>query len=388
MKKLLIYLLVFGSLYANEASDMQKEFEKMQSEFDKSVQKQNQDFKDYKDALNEAFDDYKKELKVYWKNPELSSKSRWVSYSNDKHSRSVVDFESGFIQVESIASSKKEAIKALRKQLAFSISSSTKDVIEKDSLQKNIAKISKNSNRPYSSADNKPILKTVIFKKTPTKKEIDVYTKLQISKGIIKKQKENNRFVYVLNVPLPKNTTLKRAKVYKTEVTLYAKRHKMPVPLVYAIMQTESDFNPFAKSHIPAFGLMQIVPHSAGIDSYYFLHKQKRKPSASYLYNSEKNIEMGSAYLHILYYRYLKKIKDPQSRLYCTIAAYNTGAGNIAWAFTHNTNINKAASKINALSSDEVYNHLLKNLKYDEPKHYLKRVRKRMSAFEKVYKTI
>ena len=97
---------------------------------------------------------------------------------------------------------------------------------------------------------------------------------------------------------------------------------------------------------------------------------------------------MGSAYLYILYYRYLKKIKDPQSRLYCTIAAYNTGAGNIAWAFTHKYNMNVAAPKINALSPTQVYDKLLKDLRFDEPKNYLKRVKRRMKVYEVAYKDL
>ncbi len=185
---------------------------------------------------------------------------------------------------------------------------------------------------------------------------------------------------------MPADTTLKRSQVYKDEIIKNANRFDIPVPLVFAIMQTESDFNPFAKSHIPAFGLMQIVPHSAGKDVYRYLYKKKGMPSSSYLYNSDNNIEMGSTYLYILYYRYLKKIKNPESRLYCTIAAYNTGAGNIAWAFTRSNNMSRAAPKINAMNPDEVYKHLLGNLKYDEPKHYLKRVKKRMSAYRNAYK--
>ena len=61
-----------------------------------------------------------------------------------------------------------------------------------------------------------------------------------------------------------------------------------------------------ARSHIPAYGLMQIVPKTAGIDAYQYLYNKKRLLSSSYLYNSENNIEIGSAYLHILYYKYLK----------------------------------------------------------------------------------
>ena len=150
-------------------------------------------------------------------------------------------------------------------------------------------------------------------------------------------------------------------------------------------MHSESSFNPRARSHIPAYGLMQIVPRSAGIDTYRYLYKKKKLVSGSYLYNSTNNITMGSAYLHILYYRYLRKIKNPDSRLFCTIAAYNTGAGNIAWAFTKTHNINKAAPLINKLTPDEVQAKLLKDLKYDEPKHYLKKVSKRMSSYHKVY---
>ena len=148
---------------------------------------------------------------------------------------------------------------------------------------------------------------------------------------------------------------------------------------------SESSFNPKARSHIPAYGLMQIVPKSAGRDVYKFLYKQDKLVSGTYLYNSTNNITMGTAYLHILYYRYLKAIKNDDSRLYCTIAAYNTGAGNIAWAFTKTHNMNKAAPIINSLTPEQVYNRLLKDLRYDEPKHYLKRVKERMSAYHKVY---
>ena len=151
-------------------------------------------------------------------------------------------------------------------------------------------------------------------------------------------------------------------------------------------MHTESSFNPLAKSHIPAYGLMQIVPRSAGIDAYKFLYKKHRLLSASYLYNSKKNVEIGSAYFHILFYKYLRYIKNPTSRLYCAIAGYNTGAGNIAWAFRRDNNIKKASIKINKLSPEQVYKHLLSNLKYDEPKNYLKRVRARSIKYKELYR--
>jgi membrane-bound lytic murein transglycosylase C len=94
---------------------------------------------------------------------------------------------------------------------------------------------------------------------------------------------------------------------------------------------------------------------------------------------------MGSAYLHILYYSYLKDIKNPTSRLYCTIAAYNTGAGNVARAFVGSTNRYRAAQTINRLTPQEVYTRLLSKLRYEEPKRYLVKVNKRMKMYEKLY---
>ena len=180
---------------------------------------------------------------------------------------------------------------------------------------------------------------------------------------------------------MPTNTIMKKAKLHKNSISKYANKMRVPRELIYAIMHSESSFNPMARSHVPAYGLMQIVPRSAGIDAYNFLYKEKRMLSSSYLYNANNNIEIGAAYIHILDYKYLKKIKNKQSRLYCVIAAYNTGSGNVARAFISSTNINKAALKINSMSSDEVYSRLIKRLPYKETKFYLKKVYKRVQLY-------
>lgn len=384
LKKVLILTSIVLSLHA---LTQEQEMAKMQAEFNSMKNAQNKEFKNYKEKLNKEFEEYKKELGKYWEKPELSTKSEWVSYSKDKKSRSKVDFENDTLIVEVVAKSKKEAEAKLEKRIAYAISKNTKEVVNSDELQRKVAILSQKSDRVNSKMDAKSILSTVIFQKKPTQTEVRKYSRsaLQTNEIIKEKSKVVNADVYKVIIKLPKNSKLKRSETYKEEVFKNAKRFKLPVELVFAIMQTESNFNPFAKSHIPAFGLMQIVPRSAGRDTYRMLYKKDGMPSATYLYNGKNNIEMGSSYLYILYYRYLKKIKNPQSRLYCTIAAYNTGAGNIAWAFTHKTNMNKAAPKINAMSPDEVYEKLLKDLKYDEPKHYLKRVKKRMKIYKKAY---
>ena len=387
MKIMHILLLSSLLLLSAKASSMEEEMAKMKAEFASFKQEQMSDFDAYKKALDAEYEAYQKELQVYWRDPKLSTKTAWVSYDKSKKTRSEVDFEKNTVTVETIASSEEEAERNLKKSLAYAVDSDTKKVSQTDPLQKKIAQLSQGPKVVSAKIDARPILSNVVFKKPPTKQELIIYTQKVVKKEkiVTKPSKLPNQKIYKITIALPKDTTLKRSRVYLEDVRSNSQRFELPLPLIFAIMQTESNFNPFAKSHIPAFGLMQIVPKSAGVDAYKFLKKRERMPSAAYLYNGTNNIEMGSAYLHILYYRYLRKIKNPRSRMYCTIAAYNTGAGNIAWAFTRKNNMSKAAPKINALTPDEVYNQLLSDLKYDEPKHYLKRVNKRMSAFNKAY---
>lgn len=387
MKKILLILFVSTLLFSSEKEDA---IAKMMAEFEASKQANQKEFLNYKEQLNKEFKNYKKELKTYWKDPKLSTKTEWVSYTKDKKSRSDVDFKNNQYSVEVIAKNLADAKKKMQERISYIASKNTKQVVATDPLQKRVAQISKSPEVVSSKVDAKPILATLLFTKKPTIREVHSYVLNTLNKNkiTVRKSKYKKEEVYHINVKLPKNSKVKLSQKYQNEVREYSKKYKLPHALIFAIMQTESDFNPFAKSYVPAFGLMQVVPTSAGRDSYKLIYKKKGMPSATYLYNSTKNIQMGSAYLYILYYRYLRKIKDPRSRLYCAIAAYNTGAGNIAWAFTHKYNMNVAAPKINALSPREVYNKLLRDLRFDEPKNYLKRVSRRMKVYQVVYKNL
>eukprot|EP00487_Bulimina_marginata_P007778 TRINITY_DN293_c0_g1_i1.p1 TRINITY_DN293_c0_g1~~TRINITY_DN293_c0_g1_i1.p1 ORF type:complete len:130 (-),score=15.09 TRINITY_DN293_c0_g1_i1:524-913(-) len=129
---------------------------------------------------------------------------------------------------------------------------------------------------------------------------------------------------------------------------------------------------------------MQVVPTSAGHD----VNKQVRNidepMKVSDLYQPVINVETGTAYLDILNSKYLRKIENDESRLYCVIAAYNTGAGNVARAFNkdRSTSIGKASKVINKMTPEEVYNHLVAKLPYDETKNYLKKVNSRIALYK------
>ena len=153
-----------------------------------------------------------------------------------------------------------------------------------------------------------------------------------------------------------------------------SKRFGISPALIYAVIEVESGFNPYAISHVPAYGLMQIVPKTAGRDSWKFLHGKDRIPTPSYLYDPGNNIEMGTAYLHIIDTRYLSAIRHPLSREYCMVAAYNTGSTNVLRTF-HPDDRQKAANTINAMEPAAVYAKLKRDLPYDETRRYVDKVK-------------
>jgi soluble lytic murein transglycosylase-like protein len=94
----------------------------------------------------------------------------------------------------------------------------------------------------------------------------------------------------------------------KLERTVFevAERHRVDPALVRAVIQAESNWNPWAVSHKGAQGLMQLVPGTAG------------RFGVADVFNPEQNIDAGVRYLRSLLQRY-------NGDLTKSIAAYNAG---------------------------------------------------------------
>ncbi|NQY52924.1 MAG: transglycosylase SLT domain-containing protein [Campylobacteraceae bacterium] len=373
MKKILFLLIPFV-LLATGFEDYKKQFEAEQNHY---ISQDKIDYKNYKKAFNSSYKEYVKEIKRLWPDKEVSTKKKWVQYNEDYKIKKVVDFEKNSIKIDVIAKDKNQAIKIIKTSLKDLLQENVTTAVKKDQLENKILKKLGKSNKIDS---NEKIIADVLDKKIIIK-----YNKQIKSENISIKQYKKNK-IYTIKFKLPNKTILNKAKIHTYNINKNAKKMKIPQELIYAIMESESSFNPMARSNIPAYGLMQIVPRSAGIDAYNFLYKEKKLLSSRYLYNPSNNIKMGTAYLHILYYRYLKHIKNPKSRLYCVIAAYNTGAGNVARAFISSTNIRRASKKINTMSPNEVYNTLLKKLPYVETIHYLSKVNKKIKIYNNLIK--
>ena len=190
------------------------------------------------------------------------------------------------------------------------------------------------------------------------------------------------RTVVAIEMSLVTDNLSKNAALYKYYIAKYSQTFQIEQPLIYAVMEQESRFNPEATSWVPAYGLMQLVPKSGGFDAYRYVYKREWAPSKSYLYVPHQNIELGTAYLRILMNQFAS-VTDPDCRRLCVIASYNTGAGNVSRAFTGNTNIKKAIPLINKYNYTQLYNHLTTNLNTEEARNYVSGVSKRREKYLK-----
>lgn len=104
---------------------------------------------------------------------------------------------------------------------------------------------------------------------------------------------------------------------YDEYVYKYAAEYSLEPNLVFAIIKTESNFNPDAGSTAGAMGLMQLMPETfEWLQNYKYGEVTMTSES---LYDPEINIQYGCIFLHFLMERY--SVEET------AVAAYNAGFG-------------------------------------------------------------
>ena len=242
--------------------------------------------------------------------------------------------------------------------------------------------------------DGKPMLnKQVVDKKgkTVTPATAKAYASELVANAPVatktyKAKDGKKRTVYTVKVPMKSDHINTRADRYKQEILKQSKRFNIDPIIAFAVMETESAFNPKAKSHIPACGLMQLVPKSGARDAYLYVYKKDKFLDGDYLYKPGNNIELGCAYLAKIRHRYFKTIEDDERAYICVVPAYNTGIGNVAKALVNEPKLKPASQKANSMSPDQLYNKLMKDLKYKEARDYLERVWSRKDKYASLIK--
>jgi soluble lytic murein transglycosylase-like protein len=120
-------------------------------------------------------------------------------------------------------------------------------------------------------------------------------------------------------------------------VSQTAKKNNVPEKLFQKLIETESAFDPDAKSSRGAMGLGQLMPATAkelGLNL-------KEDHSIGSILHPESNLDASARYLRKLYEKYTKEdIPDEEAWNFAT-GAYNAGMGNIAKAIEKVGNVSE-----------------------------------------------
>ncbi len=389
MRKILLLTLIFSCFgcfaqveteYEKYVREQNEQMQQMQKNQDEGLAKMQKEYEDYVKAEQAAYAKFVKERAEQWGkgNVKESTQKDWVEYSDDGKSRSTVNFENGEATIE-IIQEKGEKVdnKEIEKKLKFLLTNKGKTKDYDSEVEKA---------KPL---QEKPVLENQVQTpsgETVTEKNLDKNVKeivenVKTEVKTIKGDDNVERQVVTIKFELMPDHIRTRAEQYQQEIQRYCQKWDVDPALAYAIMQTESSFNPKAKSYVPAYGLMQIVPRTAGADCAQSLKKPFSAPTGNYLYEPENNIEMGVHYLYLLKKRYFTNVTDKNSQDLCVIASYNTGAGNLARALRDDTKIGKAIPQINSMSYDQYFKYLEKNL-LPETQNYIRKVTERMNNFK------
>lgn len=350
------------------------------------------EFEAYKNIIEEEFGKYRKEIAQFWQDERVSGAKIWIEYSDDYKTRKIVDYEKGTIEIESVVDTNVTADQVDKKitdSLTDLAGETNKTAFARDRFAQNVEErlvAAIEDVKVSHSIAEVPVASEIITGKAFPDKETIAGSVSDLKKNgetTIKPAKSNAEKIVSFKIRIPDERMKRKALQYAENVEKYSLVRKLDPTLVFAIMQTESSFNPMARSYIPAYGLMQIVPGSAGRDAANALFGEYRLLAPSYLYDCENNIKVGTAYISVVMYKYLRKIKNSESRTYCAIAAYNTGTTNVARAFIDKARMSEAAPVINKMTPDEVYDRLINNLPHAETRSYLEKVKLRMQHYVK-----
>ena len=317
-------------------------------------------------ALDALINSFSGNVKKRWGSNEIriAGKANYVKYIDNYLSRSEVNFTKGTIVVETVSPTdpKKHLRKAIVTTLLTPDDPAHVDLFSSSNITL--------EGRPFLyqqvvDQDKQPIQWTWRANRFA---DYLIATQLKTKKVDFKK-------AYYVEIPMVKEHYQLRSYKYAAIVQRASQKYGIPEDLIHAIIKTESSFNPYAVSWANAYGLMQVVPKTAGADVFKLVKKRSGQPTPEYLFDPENNIDTGTAYFYLLKHRYLKEVRNKQSLEYSMISAYNGGTGGVLNTFDRSSR-KRAMSKLNSLQPNQVYWALTKKHANKESRRYLEKVTK------------
>ena len=349
----------------------------------KFKEEESQRYKKFYDDERRKFKEYVAAIEKMWgsKKVDTSSHKQYVGYDGDFLGRRVIDFEKGQAKVEVLVDPKDAVDPAkVKKVIEHEIVKMIKDKGNDDPL----------GVKGNASSEEVPILVNQVKAKngksvSPENAQAfasEIALGSSIKREEVRGKDGKKRINVSAAFALVPDHIKQRAQEFRTLVQKQAKRFMLDPRLVFATVHTESYFNPKARSASPAYGLMQLVPSSGARSAYLYVYKEDKLLTPDYLYEPNNNVELGAGLLNLMLTKDFKDIKDEKSRVYCAIAGYNTGPGNVARSFVGKRDIPKAIQMINQMTSQQVFDNLRTKLPFEETRTYIVTVTEKMPLYE------
>jgi peptidoglycan lytic transglycosylase C len=302
-------------------------------------------------------------------NGQFPERKKYVKYSNNYQARAIVDFEKGYVVVETIA--KKDISNLLSQAITMTLLTSS-DPRKTDIFSSKAPEL---GDEPFlyqqvHDRDNKAIRYSW---------RANRFAEYLVSHQLEKRNK-HGKTIHAVTFPLVDDNLHLRKEKFSEYVIASSRRYQIPASLIYGVIETESSFNPYAVSHANAYGLMQVVASTAGKDVYQRVKKISGQPSKATLFDPQKNIDIGTAYLYLLQQTYLGGVENNTSQHYAMISAYNGGTGNVLKSF--HTNRKTAIKVINEHKPSNVYYVLTRKHPRAESRRYLEKVTKAEKGYQ------
>src|SRR3989344_501132 len=197
------------------------------------------------------------------KEVKLPSRVQYIKYTQNYLSRAVVDFDKGEVTVETLDD--KDPNTSLKNAIVTTLL--TPNDPRAVDLFSDSAITLTSEKEPY-------LLGLVVDQnKKPTASPVEAegfaghLLKTQATTREVELDNGKKKALFV-KFPMVPNFENRQAEKYSHLVAKFAAQYKVSPSLVYAVIRTESNFNPFAVSSAPAYGLMQLVPGSGGREAY------------------------------------------------------------------------------------------------------------------------
>lgn len=311
-------------------------------------------------AFNILINQYANNIEQIWGSREvlIAGPKDYVQYSDDFQTRVHINFVSGQLAIETLAP---DPINVLKSAIV-----TTLIMPEPDDVMKS-------SDSDYDKTKEPFLYKQIVDENGQPirwKWRAQHFAEYTVEHNAKVRYSNDKKITYVTINLVPDHVN-ERAHRFLPLVRKYAKKYELDEKLILAIMEVESNFNPFAVSFSDALGLMQVQQHTAGRDIFARWGRHG-EPSKAFLMDPQNNINVGSAYLSLLRDSYLAGIENPISMRYAMISAYNGGAGSVLTIFSKDRR--KAIDIINSMSPDQVYNQLTSVHTSRESRNYLIKV--------------